>query len=70
MSAHAESRRRDLEGRRVELVACDDPWTKLEPGERGTVSFVDDVGTVHVTWDSGSRLGLVEAAGDRFRVVA
>jgi len=46
-------------GDRVALVECDDPYTKLEPGERGTVSFIDDMGTVFVDWDSGSRLGLL-----------
>lgn len=56
-------------GNRVELEHCADPYTKLKPGERGTVSFVDDFGTVHVKWDSGSTLGMVEMAGDRFHVV-
>ena len=46
-------------GDRVELVFTSDPYTKLEPGERGTVGFVDGIGTIHVNWDSGSFLGLV-----------
>lgn len=46
-------------GRRVRLVHCTDPWTALSPGSLGTVSLVDDMGTVHVHWDDGSRLGLV-----------
>ena len=36
-----------------------DPYTKLKLGERGTVDFVDDTGTVFVNWDSGSALGAV-----------
>jgi hypothetical protein len=56
-------------GDRVRLVHCDDPHTRLEPGELGTVSSVDDLGTVHVAWDSGTRLGLVAEAGDRFEVI-
>lgn len=56
-------------GDRVELVACNDPYTRLRPGEQGTVAFVDDTGTVHVRWDSGARLGMVEEAGDRYRVL-
>ena len=43
-------------GDRVRLVRCDDEWTRLNPGTLGTVSFVDDLGTVHVQWDSGARL--------------
>jgi hypothetical protein len=31
--------------------------------------MIDDLGTVHVRWDSGSTLGLVPDAGDRFRVL-
>jgi len=45
-------------GTRVELVCMDDPYTKLMPGDKGTVSFVDDIGTVHVNWDCGSSLGV------------
>lgn len=37
----------------------EDPHTRLKPGDRGTVSFIDDTGTVFVDWDSGSRLGVV-----------
>jgi hypothetical protein len=46
-------------GTRVELVRMDDPYTRLKPGYRGIVSFIDDTGTVFVDWDSGSRLGVV-----------
>jgi len=47
------------EGQRVELVYTSDPYTELKPGDRGTVSYVDDTGTVHIDWDSGSKLGLL-----------
>lgn len=46
-------------GQRIKLVYCSDPYTKLFPGDLGTVTDVDDTGTVHLEWDSGSRLGLV-----------
>ena len=46
-------------GDRIELVYCSDPYTRLVPGDRGTVYRVDDAGTVHVRWDNGSGLGLV-----------
>ena len=45
-------------GCRVELVEMDDPYSRLQPGELGTVSCVDDIGTVFVNWDSGSSLGV------------
>lgn len=68
MSAMSE-RDRSMEGRRVRLVHCADPWTRLPPGTEGTVSIVDDMGTLHVAWDDGSRLGLVADAGDRWEVL-
>lgn len=46
-------------GCRVELVRLDDPYSKLTPGERGTVEAVDDTGTVFVRWDSGFTLGVI-----------
>lgn len=53
-------RREYPEGTRVELVNMDDPYNrKLKPGDQGTVILVDDAGTVFVTWDCGSGLGVV-----------
>ena len=47
-------------GTRVELVKMDDPYnTKLIPGCQGTVRYVDDMGTIHVSWDCGSSLGVI-----------
>ena len=46
------------EGTRVELVSMNDPYSKLVPGDRGTVSRVDDIGTIFVDWDKGSGLGI------------
>ena len=37
----------------------DDPYSRLKPGDRGTVKSVDDTGTVFVSWDCGSGLGVV-----------
>lgn len=45
-------------GTRVELVKMDD--TQAPPiGTKGTVRHVDDIGTIHVGWDTGSGLGVV-----------
>jgi len=57
-------------GDRVRLVSCSDPYTRLRPGDVGTVTFIDDLGTVHVKWDSGASLGIVAEAGDRVEKVA
>lgn len=49
-------------GTRIALINMDDPYTKLRPGDRGTVSCVDDTGTIFVDWDNGSTLGVVYGA--------
>ena len=46
------------EGARIQLVSMNDPYTKLIPGDLGTVEFVDAIGTIHVSWDCGSCLGV------------
>lgn len=53
-------------GCRVELVSMDDPYTRLKPGDQGTVERVDDIATVFVAWDSGSHLGAAFGA-DKIR---
>lgn len=55
-------------GTRVELVSMNDPYSKLKPGDRGTVRSVDDTGTVFVGWDCGSGLGVVYGE-DKIRIL-
>ena len=45
-------------GSRIVLEYMEDAYA-VEPGTRGTVRCVDDVGTIHVIWDNGRRLGVV-----------
>lgn len=52
-------RRQYLPGTHVELVQMNDPYSKLKPGVKGTVDFVDDTGTIFCTWETGSSLGVV-----------
>jgi hypothetical protein len=59
----------DLVKKRVRLIRCNDPYTKLQVGTEGTVEFVDDTGTVFVKWDDGSSLGLCPDDGDRWQVL-
>lgn len=60
--------KKQLKGKRIELIYTSDPYTNLKPGDRGTVDFVDDMGTIHVNWDNGSTLGLVPGE-DKFRII-
>ena len=54
-------------GCRVELVRMDDP--QAPPiGTIGTVIGVDDIGTIHVSWDNGSGLGVAYGEDDCRRI--
>lgn len=46
-------------GTRIELISMDDPYAPVPPGTRGTVKFVDSMGTIFPQWDNGRTLGLV-----------
>lgn len=50
-------RERFVPGTRVELVKMDD--VQAPPiGTKGTVLYIDDIGTIHVAWDCGGSLGV------------
>ncbi len=53
-------------GTRIELISMDDPYAPIPPGTRGTVNFVDDIGTVFPKWDNDRSLGVVPGE-DSFR---
>lgn len=53
-------------GTRLELISMGDDPRPVEPGTRGTVRVVDDMGTIHMDWDNGRSLGLVPGE-DSFR---
>jgi len=55
-------------GTRVELVKMDD-FQAPSPGTRGTVRGVDDIGSIMVSWDTGSSLS-VAYGEDVCRVVS
>ena len=38
------------------------------PGTIGTVDFIDDAGTIHMSWETGSSLGLIPET-DSFEVI-
>ena len=51
---------KEIVGKQIKLVFMDDPYSELQPGETGTVSMVDDAGIIHVDWDNGSKLGIIQ----------
>lgn len=46
-------------GARIILHHMGDDPRPVEPGSTGTVRVVDDMGTVHCTFDNGRRIGLI-----------
>ena len=45
-------------GAKVELLKMNDPYHRMPTGIIGEVIGVDDIGTIHVSWENGSQLGI------------
>jgi hypothetical protein len=63
------------EGKRVELVKCNDPYTELKSGDKGTIQFMLVQSDSHicenqlcVNWDNGSNLMLLQGK-DSWRII-
>ena len=54
-------------GTEIELISMEDSQA-VPLGTHGIVDFVDDMGTIQMTWDNGSSLGLV-VGEDQFKVI-
>ena len=52
-------------GTKIMLDRMDDDPCPIPPGTKGTVVYVDDIGTVHCNFENGRRLGLI-AGEDHF----
>lgn len=55
-------------GTRIEVISMGDDPRPIESGTKGTVDHVDDMGTIHCTFDNGRQLGLIPSV-DVFRRV-
>lgn len=51
---------------RIELLSMSDSYAPVPSGTRGTVKFVDSLGTIFPEWDNGRTLGVV-LGEDSFR---
>ena len=56
-------------GSRITLNHMEDPYHPIEPGMTGTLDYIDDMATFHVTWDNGRTLGVVYGV-DSFNIEA
>ena len=55
-------------GTRIRLNAMDDPYAPILPGTEGEVDYVDDAGQLHMKWDNGRSLALIQGE-DSFTVL-
>lgn len=56
------------EGTRIKINEMNDPYHPVPSGTLGTVNRVDNAGTIHMKWDNGQSLGLIDEEDD-FTVV-
>lgn len=54
-------------GTRVRLISMEDSQA-VPSGTKGTVDFVDDIGSIFVNWDNGSGLALIYGV-DEFEII-
>ena len=54
-------------GTRIKLICMVDIQS-IPSGTKGTVEFVDDMGTIHMKWDNGRALGLISEV-DEFEII-
>ena len=50
----------ELKGKRIRMTETmsNDPQPILK-GQEGTIHHTDDLGTIHVNWDNGRRIGVI-----------
>ena len=49
---------------RIRLNHMDDPYAPVPDGTVGEVQYVDDVGNIHMIWQNGRTLSLIEGVDD------
>ena len=51
-------------GTRIRLNHMDDPYAPVPDGTVGEVQYVDDAGNIHMIWQNGRTLSLIEGLDD------
>ena len=55
-------------GTKIRLNHMDDPYAPIPDGTIGEVQYVDDAGNIHMAWENGRTLSLIEGA-DSFTII-
>jgi hypothetical protein len=51
-------------GTNIRLIHMDDPYAPIQDGTIGEVQYVDDGGNIHMIWQNGRTLSLIEGVDD------
>ena len=51
-------------GTKIRLNHMDDPYAPIPDGTVGEVQYVDDAGNIHMIWQNGRALSLIEGVDD------
>ena len=51
-------------GTRIRLNHMDDPYAPVPEGTIGEVQYVDDAGNIHMIWQNGRTLSLIDGVDD------
>jgi hypothetical protein len=51
-------------GTRIRLNHMDDPYAPVPDGTVGEVQYVDDAGNIHMIWQNGRTLSLIDGVDD------
>lgn len=51
-------------GTRIRLNHMDDPYAPVPDGTVGEVQYIDDAGNIHMVWENGRTLSLIEGVDD------
>ena len=55
-------------GTKIRLNHMDDPYAPIPDGTVGEVQYVDDAGNIHMIWENGRTLSLIEGE-DSFTII-
>lgn len=56
-------------GTRIRLIHMADDIAPVPPGTIGSVVIIDDAGNIHMNWENGRSLALIEGV-DEFEVIS
>ncbi len=51
-------------GTKIRLRCMDDPFAPVPTGTIGEVALIDDAGNIHMKWENGRSLALIEGVDD------